>query len=72
MTEPEPLKQLVTEQQLANILSVSARHIRVLRTRKLIPWIRLGRSVRFYIPDVETAIRQSLTVHARVIAKGGL
>ncbi len=59
-----PLKKLLTESDLSELLSVSPRHIVALRQRGLLSYVRLGRLVRF---DPERVARElgQLTVEAR-------
>ncbi|HEY2422522.1 MAG TPA: helix-turn-helix domain-containing protein [Chthoniobacterales bacterium] len=55
---------LLDTKQLAARLGVSKKHIQRLRIRHQIPWIKLGRTVRFDPAHVATAIRNNLTVRA--------
>ncbi len=57
------LPKLLTEDQLAQSLSVCPRHISNLRAQRLIRFIRLGRLVRFDPAQVLEDL-QNLTVHA--------
>ena len=50
-----------TEEELARELRVSQRHLINLRNRRLIPFVRLGRLIRYNRAAVEKAI-QKLTV----------
>ena len=50
-----------TEEELAKELRVSQRHLINLRNRRLIPFVRLGRLIRYNRAAVEKAI-QKLTV----------
>jgi predicted DNA-binding transcriptional regulator AlpA len=55
-------KRLITESELAEILTCSVRHLQNLRRWKLIPYVRLGpRLVRYDPSEVERAI-QKLTI----------
>ncbi len=56
-----PLKKLISERELAKMLGVSLRHVGNLRERRVIPFIRLGRSVRFN-PDEISQVLNRLTV----------
>lgn len=58
-----PEKLLITEKELAAMLSVSWRHVQNLRNRRLIPHVRLGRVVRYRVQDVEKALER-LTIRA--------
>jgi excisionase family DNA binding protein len=59
-----PLEKLLTEDDVAGLLNVSLRHVRNLRARRLIPFVRLGRSIRFPVHSVQDALKK-LTVEAR-------
>lgn len=52
-------KKLVTEREAATILSISPRSLWDLRTRGDIPFVRIGRSVRYDTRDLETWIQDS-------------
>jgi len=65
------VRLLVTEEDLAFSLNVSERHLRELRARRLIPFIKLGRVVRYRMADVERALTDHLTLNARFTDKGG-
>lgn len=54
---------LVTERTQARLLRVSLRHLINLRKRRLVPHVRLGRSVRYNPSEVEKAV-EKLTVQA--------
>lgn len=47
---------LVTEKTLARLMNVSLRHIMNVRYRKQIPYIRLGRAIRYNPVAVEQAL----------------
>lgn len=51
-----PMKQLLTQQQLAEELNVSSRTVRNWTTRRIIPAIRVGRLVRYDISKVKKAL----------------
>ena len=51
----------VTEKDLVRMLKVSPRFVLSLRRRRLIPFCKLGRSVRFPLEEVESALKK-LTV----------
>jgi hypothetical protein len=53
--------RLLNEKQQAKELNISYRHIIALRQRRLIPFIRLGRAIRYDPSQVARAI-QKLTV----------
>jgi excisionase family DNA binding protein len=57
----DPYSRLLTTTELAKVLRSSWRAVYYLRERKLIPVVRLGRSVRFRLADVERAL-QRLTI----------
>jgi excisionase family DNA binding protein len=56
--------EYLDEDELAARLRVSPKTIYRLRIRHQIPWIKLGRIVRYIQKDVEEAIQQNLTVRA--------
>ena len=45
--------ELLTEQQLADLWHTSARHIRRLRVEADLPYIKLGRLIRFAQRDID-------------------
>jgi excisionase family DNA binding protein len=53
---------LLTAEDLARLLRVSLRTIRTLTSRRSIPFLRIGKSIRFRPADVQRALK-SLTVH---------
>jgi hypothetical protein len=53
--------RLITEKQQADQLQCSLRHLVDLRNKRLIPFIRLGRSIR-YDPDAVQRALQKLTI----------
>jgi excisionase family DNA binding protein len=55
------LEQLLTEKELAARLHISLRHVATLRAQRLIPFFKLGRSVRFKESDVARAL-EKLTI----------
>ena len=55
------MKQLVTIRQMAAGISVSPRHLQSLMARRLIPFVKLGRSVRLDPEAVNRAL-EKLTV----------
>lgn len=63
-TNAGALQSLLNEKQVAAALGVTARHVRSLRARGLIPYIKLGRIVKFSPTGVSDAL-QRLTVAAR-------
>jgi excisionase family DNA binding protein len=56
--------EYLDEDELAARLRVSPKTIYRLRIRHQIPWIKLGRIVRYIQKEVEEAIQQNLTVRA--------
>jgi excisionase family DNA binding protein len=54
----EPPAPFLTKSQLAMLLRCSERHVDNLRRRGLLPYINLGRSVRFRRDAVLTAIKK--------------
>ena len=55
---------LITEKAQAQLLGCSLRHLINLRNRRLVPYFRLGRLVRYNPNEVERAI-QKLTIRER-------
>jgi hypothetical protein len=51
-----PLKKLISEKQLAEILGVSSTHLGHLRKRRVLPYIVLGKTVRYEPDEVRLAI----------------
>jgi excisionase family DNA binding protein len=60
----EPLAPILTKSQLAGLLRCSERHVDNLRRRGLMPYINLGRSVRFRRDAVLSAIQKLEGGHA--------
>jgi excisionase family DNA binding protein len=54
----EPPAPFLTKSQLAMLLRCSERHVDNLRRRGLLPYINLGRSVRFRRDAVLSAVRK--------------
>ena len=54
--------KLVTERQMAKQLQISPRHLLSLRQRRLLPCVKLGKSIRYDPEDVGRAIKK-LTIH---------
>ena len=52
---------LVTEKELATLLNISWQHLVNLRKRRLVPFVRLGKSVRYSPTKVAKAL-EKLTV----------
>lgn len=59
-----PLKKLEHEKTVADLLGISSRHLRALRSQRLIPYVKLGRVVRFDPEAVAQAVTK-LTVGVR-------
>ena len=53
---PPPPPQLLNERQLCEWLNVSKRNLFCWREAGLIPYIKIGRAVRFRASDVERAL----------------
>ena len=58
---PPPPPQLLNERQLCEWLNVSKRNLFCWREAGLIPYIKIGRAVRFRASDVERAL-STLTI----------
>jgi len=50
------IDELVTKEQLAKKLQVSLRTVTNWQKRQIIPYIKIGKVVRFYVSDVISAI----------------
>jgi excisionase family DNA binding protein len=61
---PPPPPQLLTERQLCEWLNVSKRHLFCWRMAGLIPYIKIGRAVRFRAADVERVL-STLTIDTK-------
>ena len=55
---------LISEKAQAELLGCSLRHLVNMRNRRLIPYVRLGKLVRYDPAEVERAI-QKLTIRER-------
>jgi excisionase family DNA binding protein len=67
MLGPAPLPQLLTMDQLAERLGVTRRHVRRLVDERRVPFLKVGRFIRFN-PEQIAAWLDSLRVPARVAA----
>jgi excisionase family DNA binding protein len=56
---------LLTEQEEATLLKVSKRHLLTLRQKHLIPFVRLGRVVRYDHDEVVRAKKLTIWEHGR-------
>lgn len=56
---------LITGEEQAKLLSCTSRHLRNLCKRRLIPYVKLGRSIRFNPNAVERAV-EKLTIKERI------
>jgi excisionase family DNA binding protein len=63
-TIPGALRKLEREETVADMLGISSRHLRALRSQRLIPFIRLGRAIRLDPQAVARAVER-LTVEVR-------
>jgi excisionase family DNA binding protein len=57
-TEPSDMMALLTEEQIAQKIGVTPRCIRDWRNRRIIPFLKIGRIVRFNEGDVAKALSQ--------------
>ncbi len=57
-------KHLITVREQANLLSVSPRHLHDLTKQRIIPCVRLGRSVRYSPQAVAAALEKNATQKA--------
>jgi excisionase family DNA binding protein len=60
----EGLKPFMDASELASFLGVSLRTVRTMQQRRLIPFVKIGRSVRFRLSQVEKAL-EKLTIQPR-------
>jgi hypothetical protein len=57
-------KHLITAREQAALLSVSTRHLHDLKNQRIIPCVRLGRSVRYNPQAVAAALERNATQKA--------
>jgi excisionase family DNA binding protein len=57
-------KQLITVREQAALLSVSPRHLHDLTRQRIVPCVRLGRSVRYNPQAVAVALERNATQKA--------
>jgi hypothetical protein len=50
--------KLLKERDAAELLSCSARHLRNLRRKRLLPFFRLGGAIRYSVVDIEAALKK--------------
>lgn len=62
--ERSPLRKLEREETVAERLGISPRHLRELRAQRMIPYVRLGRSIRLDPEAVAQAVER-MTVQVR-------
>jgi excisionase family DNA binding protein len=67
--KPDQLERLVTDVELANRLSISRRHVHVLRARGQLRAVRLGNAVRFPLNENLARVLGSFDDDAR--GRGG-
>jgi excisionase family DNA binding protein len=65
-------KQLFTEKEIGAILGCSWRHVKTLRLKRQIPFIKLGRLVRYNPQEVMKAIEKLTTKEADHASKSKL
>lgn len=51
-----PEEQLLDEDDVARYLKLPVSHVRTLRSRKLLPYVLLGKAVRYRRADIERAV----------------
>ena len=61
--------KFITEKDLLRMLKCSPRHLLNLRQRRLLPYTRLGRSIRYDVDDIERALKK-LTVREHGFVDG--
>lgn len=60
-TEPDTMKPLLTNDEVADLLGVRVRHRHRLRARGVLPCVKIGRAVRFRPADVAAFVDRHLT-----------
>ena len=65
MSVPAVLPQLLTMDQLAERLGVTHRHVRRLVTERRVPFLRVGRFIRFDAAEIAAWLNSSRVVQAR-------
>ena len=65
MTNSAPLPQLLTMDQLAQRLGVTHRHIRRLVDERRVPFLRVGRFIRFDAAEISAWLERSRVAVSR-------
>jgi len=65
MSVPAVLPQLLTMDQLAERLGVTHRHVRRLVTERRVPFLRVGRFIRFDAAEIAAWLNSSRVAQAR-------
>jgi excisionase family DNA binding protein len=65
MSVPAVLSQLLTMDQLAERLGVTHRHVRRLVTERRVPFLRVGRFIRFDAAEIAAWLNSSRVAQAR-------
>ncbi len=53
---------LIRELQASKILGLSYPYLKVLRRKRLISWVQVGRSIRYRMSDLETYVQRNLKI----------
>jgi len=65
MSVPTVLPQLLTMDQLAERLGVTRRHVRRLVTERRVPFLRVGRFIRFDAAEIADWLNSSRVAQSR-------
>ena len=65
VVEPNPLVALLSKRQLAERLGVTSRTIDTWMAQQRIPYLKIGRSVRFSFDEVSSHLKEKYRVGAR-------
>ena len=60
------MQQLMTENEIAEMLQMSARSIRKARQTGALPYVRLGRLVRYRVEDVQEFVANAVVANDHV------
>jgi hypothetical protein len=50
--------KLIKEREAAELMQCSARHLRNLRRKRLLPYFRLGGAIRYSVVDLDAALKR--------------
>lgn len=60
---PQPSAPFITKIEAAARLGVSVRTLEVWCQKKIIPFLRIGRTIRFHVEDLDTTVRKRCRVN---------